>query len=465
MDDTSSQQTRTGSIGFVSLGCAKNLVDTQIMAGVLQDEHVPLAPSPEAADVILVNTCAFIEDARSEACEHIAWACERKRTGGCRAVVVTGCLTQRYRERLFEAFPGVDAILGLDELEEVGDVLKRLAAGERGIARVSGRARRLFRPRNPRLVFSGGPYAYLKVAEGCNHRCAFCAIPAIRGPYRSRPLDELFEEARGLVDTGFREIDLISQDTSAYGSDRRGDNLSLAGLLRRLDGIDGDFWWRILYAYPAHIHEDLLEAMADSRHGCRYLDVPIQHSHPDMLRAMRRADTIASLPGLTGRLRRALPGAALRSTCLVGFPGETEAHFEHLLRALDAFDFDHLGVFVFSPEEGTPAFDLPDVPPLEVAEERRAEILRRQQQRVRRRMRALKGNRLRVLVEDPPGAGKSRRGGRSEGQAPEVDGRVLLGGLPDAVPAGTFVSARAEGFRGYNVLARFEPNPGTPWTS
>ena len=447
------------SVGFVSLGCAKNLVDSQLMAGVLLSEGAILAPSPDEADVILVNTCAFIEDAREEAAESIVWACERKQAGLCRAVLVTGCMPQRYRERLWGAFPDVDGFLGLDELVKVGDVIPRLNAGAHGVLEVSERSESLYAPRVPGLVLTGGPYAYLKVGEGCDHACAFCAIPGIRGPYRSRPEDALVDEARALLDSGIREIDLISQDVTCYGRDLA-PALDLPHLLRRLDALDGDFWLRILYGYPTRVTDELLEVIGSSRHICRYLDIPIQHRHPDMLRAMRRADTIKPLTDFVERARRAVPGIALRTTCLLGFPGETEAHVESLLEYIEAARFDHLGAFVFSPEEDTAAYDMAELPELEVAEARHDRVMTLQARITAERLSKMVGKAFDILLEQPEadenGELTGRWEARSQRQAPEVDGRVLVEGVPQDTGTGAFGRVRVTRALEYDLVAEWD---------
>ncbi len=440
----------TLSVGLISLGCAKNLVDTQIMAGVLLTEGLRLAPTPEQADVVLINTCAFIAPAREEAAAAIAQACRHKEAGNCRSVIVAGCLPQRYRARLRRHFPGVDAWLGVDQLERIAAIARRSVLPRPGPAPVNVTAApaKLFKPRLPALVLSGGPFAYLKIAEGCNHACAFCAIPAIRGRHRSRPLADLKDEARALLAAGMREIDLISQDTTFYGRERSGVP-RLPTLLRALDALEGDFWLRLLYGYPARIDGEL----AAARHVLPYFDLPIQHSHPAMLRAMRRADTLAIMPDLPRLLRQALPAATLRTTCLVGFPGETEEHFAHLLDYITAARFDHLGVFVFSPEAGTVAAGLPGAVPPAVAEERRYRLLLRQRAIVRELNRARVGQTTEALLLRPP----RRRGGawvsRLPWQAPDVDGVARVVELPATARPGDFVKVRVTAASGYDLRA------------
>ena len=442
------------SVGFVSLGCAKNLVDSQVMAGSLLSAGITLAPSPEEADVIVVNTCSFIEDARKESVDAILSACEFKNTGPCRAVVVAGCLPQRYATDLADDLPEVDAFIGLDGLEDVADVVKRLGGGESGIHRVPAVAEGLFEPKIPALVFTGGPFAYLKIAEGCNHGCTFCAIPAIRGRYRSRTVTAVANEAEQLLASGIRELCLISQDITAYGRDLD-DGTDLPGLLRVLGGVGGDYWIRLLYGHPSGVDDRLLAAMAEIPQVCPYLDIPIQHSHPEILRAMGRGRTVEQVAGLTGRVRQALPGAAVRTTCLVGFPGETEEHFSHLLRFAGENRFDHLGVFVYSPEEGTPAMGMAAGPDRTVAEGRRERLMLAQKEIVIAANRALIGSEADILLERRHPEHDNTIVGRSARQAPEVDSVTLVQGVPADGGPGDFVRVKYTEERDYDMTADY----------
>ncbi|MBR4172689.1 MAG: 30S ribosomal protein S12 methylthiotransferase RimO [Kiritimatiellae bacterium] len=442
------------SVGFISLGCSKNLVDTQVMAGFLKEGKITLAHSPEEADVILVNTCAFIQDARDEAAEVILQACEQKKRGLCRAVIVTGCMVQRYRDKLAEVFPNVDAFLGVDNLEAITDIVKRLETGtlQKRMVATSRKPHKLYNPAFPTLIFSGGPFGYLKIAEGCDHRCAFCAIPGIRGAYRSRRREDLIKEATSMLDAGVKELNLIAQDVMRYGTDLSADHKpQLVALLREIDGLDGDFWFRLLYGYPSAVTDELLELLATSRHACRYLDVPIQHISPKILRAMGRADAIEGTLTLTERLRKAVPGITLRTTCLVGFPGETDRDFEELLEFICAAKFDHLGVFPYSPEDGTRAFDLPDLPPLEVADERAQRLLAAQRRIVRERAKnelvGIKGTALLIRKQQNGWIARLPR------QAPDVDGVTYVTGVPEKAIPGTFCKVRITRYRGYDLYA------------
>lgn len=439
------------SVGFISLGCSKNLVDSQVMAGYLKAGHIELAASPEAADVILVNTCSFIEAAREEAAEAILSACAHKAGGNCRAVIVTGCMVQRYRQRLETAFPDVDAFLGIDELERVGEVVKRVAAGKRcGVIAGEGAAAKVYNPTYPTLLFTGGPFAYLKIADGCDHRCAYCAIPNIRGHFRSRALEDVVTEAAGMVRAGVKEINLISQDSLLYGADLSG-KPRIAELMRRIDGLEGEFRFRLLYGYPAGVTDDVLDILNTGRHVCKYLDLPIQHSHPAILKAMNRAPAVKATQGLAARLRQAVPGVVLRTTCLVGFPGETEERFEHLLATVAESKFDHLGVFAFSPEEGTPACDR-EAPEPGVAEERCQRLMALQKQIVRERAKALKGtvDTALLLRRGADGSWLSRL----PRQAPDVDGETRVKGVPSSAQVGDFVPVEITGGKGYDLEAR-----------
>jgi ribosomal protein S12 methylthiotransferase len=440
------------SVGFISLGCSKNLVDSQVMAGYLKSGAIALAPSPEEADVILVNTCAFIEAAREEAADAILSACEHKKGGGCRAVIVTGCMVQRYKERLSRAFPDVDAFVGIDELEQIAEVVRRVAAGKTcGVIAGKGAPVKVYNPTYPSLLFTGGPFAYLKIADGCNHRCSYCAIPNIRGQFRSRPSEDLVKEAAGMVRAGVKEINLISQDSLHYGLEKKGE-LSIAALLRRLDALEGDFRFRVLYGYPAGVTDEVLEVLNTGRHICKYLDLPVQHSHPEILEAMNRGKAVAATRGLAAALRQAVPGIVLRTTCLVGFPHETEEHFEHLMAYVAESKFDHLGVFAFSPEEKTPAFEMSGVPDPEVAEARCQRLMALQKRIVRERADTLKGTADTVLLLRKESAAVWT--GRLPRQAPEVDGETRVTGVPRQAKAGDFLRVQITGAKEYDLEAK-----------
>ena len=443
------------TVGLVSLGCAKNLVDTQVMCGVMLTEGVELAPNPDEADVVLINTCAFIEAAREEADFEINRAVELKKNGQIGGIIVAGCLTQRYGKTLAAKYPDVDAWLGIDHIEEIATLAKKIAssrsARKRPFVSVSAPAVGLFEPRIPSLSITGGPFAYLRIAEGCNHACAYCAIPGIRGKLRSRQSEAIVSEAEELLAAGVRELDIVAQDVTAYGRDIRG-GARLPQLLAALDDLRGRYWTRILYGYPSLVDDALLESFSALKHLCRYIDIPIQHSHPDILRLMRRADTIGAVESLPSRLRSACPGIAIRTTCLVGFPGETEEHFKALCDFVREAKFDDLGVFAFSCEEGTAAAALPGQVPSEVAEERRDRLMRIQKKVASAAARARVGKKAKALLLRPLSSGKWEA--RTEFQAPDVDGVTIVSGCKPTAKVGDFVTVTLTGVKGYDFSAR-----------
>ena len=448
-------------VALVSLGCPKNLVDLQVVASALRDAGFDVGVPENEADAILVNTCAFIESARAEAVDAIEEACSRKhgRKGKGRgpAVIVSGCLPQRYRDKVFQACPEVDAVVGVDDLDRVPEIVR--AAIDRPGAAIDavsrGPSKRLFTASAPWFVLTPGPYAYLKIGEGCRHACAFCAIPGIRGRLRSRPVAVLVDEARQLLAHGIRELDVIAQDVMSYGMDFR-DGTTLSSLLRELDALPGEFRIRLLYGHPAKCTDELLDTIARSRHVLPYFDIPIQHASPDMLRLMDRRDTIAEVPEMVARIRAKVPGAVLRTTCLVGFPGETAAMFNELLAFVRKTRFDHLGAFVFSPEEGTKAFSMPKPVAARTAEARRDRLMSAQAQVVAERLDALVGTETTVLLETPPAARGKPWTGRSERQAPDdIDGVTFVRGLPSSAKVGDFVRCRIVGHTDYDLVADF----------
>ena len=472
---------RSISVGLVALGCAKNTVDLQVMAGHLLKAGCVLAPQPDDADVILVNTCAFIEAAREEAVEEILRACELKRAGRCRAVVVSGCFAQRYGDRLTEAFPDVDAFLGIDALDKIAGIVHRAlensAYGK--VVKVSkvfkdgkvgkvvkegkdfnvvkdlkdlkrkiavnvppGMPKKIFSPPVPALRLTGSAFAYLKIAEGCAHRCAYCAIPAIRGQYRSRPLRSIVAEARARLATGVKELNVIAQDPLLYGVDFK-DDTDIVKLLRALDRLKGDFWLRVLYAYPSEISDGFIDWMNTSPHAVKYIDVPIQHTDPQILKAMARGSAVAATLSAAERLRAAVPGVTLRTTVLTGFPGETNDSFAKLLMDVKRMKFDHLGAFAFSPEEGTAAAEMDGCPPPAVAAKRARTVMSAQRKVWAEKAKGYVGKTFRALVVAPGIA-------RLESQAPDVDGIVRFKGKAEI---GTFANMRIEKADGFDFIA------------
>ena len=445
---------RPVTVAFISLGCAKNLVDSQTMASALLSNGLDLAGSPEDADAIVINTCAFINDARNESTKAILSACSLKSKGACRAVIVAGCMPQRYKNDMFKMMPGIDAIIGLDELRDLPAVIRQVIDGGKHVTRLSEVSRALFEPGDKPVIFSTGAFAYIKIAEGCNHPCAFCAIPSIRGKYRSRKPDDIIKEAEYLLDKGFRELNLISQDVSSYGQDLT-DKADLAGLITKLGRIGGKFWIRILYAYPGKITDELINAIGETEQACHYFDVPVQHSDPDILKAMLRAGTCNHVLDLPQRIRSRIPDAALRTSIITGFPGETSARFKHLAEFVQASEFDQLGVFTFSPENGTAAEKLPNRPSAAMAEKRKKEIMRIQKKIVDQKHRSLLSTNCEVLLERYIKEANNVWIARSSRLAPEVDGVIFVSGVPASKKPGDFVTIEYNDTAGYDMLAEW----------
>lgn len=412
----------------ISLGCAKNLVDTEVMCASLGRLGFALTNELRWADVVLINTCSFIADARAEAEGEMRRALRWKKRKRGRRVLVAGCLPQRNVAAVAAAFPGVDLFLGLDDVPRVGRRLQELLAGEQPPAAppAFAPATWLYDHTAPRLQLTPRHYAYLKIAEGCDNRCRFCIIPHVRGAQRSRTVASVVAEAQGLLAQGVRELNLIAQDTTAYGRDL-GAGTTLATLLRELEALPSDFWLRVLYTNPARYTDDLIELFASGRHLLPYLDVPLQHINDDVLRQMGRRQSAKATRTLLARLRERVSGLTLRTTFLVGYPGETEVAYRELYEFVQEFRFERLGVFVFSPEEGTPAATITEgLVPCDVARERRDALMALQQGLSQARNAALVGQTLPVLLERPLGDGQYT--GRTQSDAPEVDNLVLVQG-------------------------------------
>ncbi len=408
-----------GRVAAISLGCAKNLVDTEILLGRLRQAGFEIVSEAEA-DTLLVNTCAFIEEARKESIDTILEAVARKEQGDLSRLVVAGCLVQRSGSDLARELPEVDAFVGLDDLARVTELVEL-----RSTAVPEGTSNRIFDHGEPRLL-STGTHAYLKVAEGCNNPCTFCAIPHWRGRFRSRQISSLLLEAQRLESTGARELCLIAQDTTRYGEDLGYGRHGLMKLLERLLAETSFPWIRFLYAYPTTLDPELLRLMASESRLVPYLDLPLQHSHPKILRRMRRGGSADRYLRLLDLARERVPGIFLRTTFIVGFPGETEEEFHHLLGFVDRARFDHLGAFIYSPEAGTPAASLSDRPPQNVARRRYRQLLTQQRPISLASRKRLVGQTVTVLVEGPCRETELLLEGRHAGMAPEVDGRVLL---------------------------------------
>ncbi len=428
-------------VALVSLGCPKNLVDSERMLAHLAEAGGVVGAPMDEADVIVVNTCGFVSAARAESLAVIREAVTLKAAGRARRVVVAGCLVNRDAERLYELAPGIDAIIGVNDRAAIVEAV----VGQRRLSKVSPCPGGIGGD-SPRFRLTPRHTAYLRISEGCSRRCTFCTIPALRGPFRSKPPEAVLAEARELVADGAVELNVIGQDTTAYGAGLAV-RANLATLLRRLDRVDGVEWIRLLYAYPKGFTAALIDAMADCEHVVPYVDVPLQHVNDRLLRQMGRGVSRGAIERLVGRLRQRVAGLVLRTTFIVGFPGETDAEFEDLLAFVKAFRFDAAGVFEFSPEEGTPAAGMrPRVPP-DVKAERRRQLMLAQQEIAFARSAAAVGSPVTVLVDgvDPSG----RCVARHYGQAPDIDSVCLL---TDERPPGTFVSGTVADYDGYDLV-------------
>ena len=434
------------TIHFTSLGCAKNRVDSEVMAAIAVEAGLRLVAEPTEADVLVVNTCGFVESAREESVGVLLDRARERSAGRCRMLVATGCMVQRHAAELAAELPEVDHFLGTTRIEELGAILR----GRAGRLDVGDPGSHLQERHTPRFVEPGAVQAYLKIADGCARRCAFCAIPLIRGTAHSRPLDDLVEEARRLVGLGVRELDLVAQDSSAYGRDRD-DGADLPTLLGRLDALPGVFWVRVLYLYPDAVDDRLLDALASLDKVVPYLDVPIQHASANVLRRMRRGHGPRLLAELFARARRRVPAVTLRTTVLVGHPGETAGDFQTLVGFIEHVGFDRLGAFRFSPEAGTHAATLADPVPRGVAYRRLRKVLAVQRRISRARQRALLGGELTVLVEGPADDRGLVLVGRHAGQAPEIDGVTYLTNSDAQV--GDFVRARVVKVSDHDLVA------------
>jgi ribosomal protein S12 methylthiotransferase len=437
-------------VHLLSLGCPKNLVDSEIMLGALTRAGYEITMAPEDAQVLVVNTCAFIEAAKKESIDAILAAAEIKKSATGRRLVVAGCLSQRYGEQLRELLPEVDVFVGTGTFLDLPDLLRATEPSGERPAPYSGAAHLLPSPDAPRITTTSFFSAYLKVSEGCNHKCAFCIIPKIRGLHESRPMAAIVEEATALASRGVRELNLIAQDLTAYGRDLNPPS-SLAGLLRAVARVDGLRWIRLLYCYPNFVSDELLDAIAELPQVVKYIDMPLQHADDGILRAMRRERSGAALERLLDRIRIRIPEVTLRTSFIVGFPGETEAAFERLVDFVRCQRFDRVGVFTYSREENTAAYHLPDQVPARVMRARRARLMEAQAEVSLTSNRRMIGREVEVVVESEAPGGQARLRGRWAGQAPDIDGMVLLHG---AAEPGEFVRARVEKAYTYDLHAR-----------
>jgi ribosomal protein S12 methylthiotransferase len=480
-------------IGFLSLGCPKNLVDGEVMLGMARDAGHEITTDAASAEVLVVNTCAFIDSAKQESIDAILEMAAQKRDGHCSRLVVTGCLAERYRDELRREIPEIDAVLGTGEVPQILEAIGSQGSGirdqESGIApgavplrffeKTPGWSASRTKPvearspgpltpdpstvprvpdylydaDTPRYLTTPRHFAYVKVAEGCDYTCAFCIIPTLRGSYRSRSVDSIVREARALAEQGVRELLLISQDTTFFGIDR-GERGALGRLLRELNEIDGLVWIRLLYLYPTTITDDVLGAMAECDKVCRYIDLPLQHASAEVLKRMRRPGNRRTYDTLLARIRARVPDVTLRTTLIVGFPGETAADFAELESFVADTGFDHLGVFTYSHEEGTRAFGLDDDVPAAEKKRRRHALMARQKKIVARAHRTRIGSEAAVIIDGPSSEHEMVLQGRLEGQAPDIDSVVYLTDCdPTAFEAGTLIQARLVASRGYDLVA------------
>ncbi len=411
-------------VSMVSLGCPKNLVDAEVMLGVLSRGDYEITTNEKEADIIIVNTCSFIKEAKQESIDAILDLAERKHDGRCHTLIVSGCLPQRYQEELAIELPEVDIFVGTGEYPRIAEILAEKTGREEQL-RYVGDPEFVFDETLPRLNSSPSWYSYLKIGEGCSNCCSYCVIPSLRGGYRSRPLEALVAEAEKLAARGVKELNIISQDITRYGSDIGG-SVSLSTLLRRLSSIDGLNWIRLLYAYPDGIDGELIELIKSEPKICKYLDIPIQHISDRVLKRMKRRSSEEDIRELVSRLRDEIPEITLRSSLIVGFPGETVDDFASLMQFVEQTKFDHLGVFCYSREEGTLAAEMPDQISERIKRERYRKLMRVQSRASFRRNRALIGRVEKVIIEGFSEETELLLKGRSSGQAPDVDGQVYI---------------------------------------
>lgn len=447
------------SVGFISLGCAKNLVDSEVMMGCLRDAGMIVAVEPDMADVVVVNTCSFIDKAKQESIAAILGAARARERGEApknQKLIVAGCLTQRFAAQLPTLLPEVDAFVGLDQVPDIADLVRRTLQGERPACEARKNASYIPEYDAPRYRLTPPHTAYVKIAEGCNHACAYCVIPRIRGRHRSRSQESIVREARMLIESGVREIDLIAQDTTFFGMDRwtgpapgktsgvdssRGE--SLASLIRAIDAIDGDYWLRVLYTHPAHWSDELIETFANARHMARYVDIPLQHISNRMLVAMRRKTDGAFVRNLLDRMREGIPGLTLRTTFISGFPGETEEDHQELLDFVEEYRFDRAGVFAYSREEDTLACKMPSQVHHRTKARRVNEVSMLLARIAGEIGESRIGQTMRVLVDSPGLA-------RAECDAPDVDGTVHVS---PSLPVGQFADVQIEDALAYDLIA------------
>lgn len=435
------------NILFISLGCDKNLVDSEVMLGLLDKKGYLIVDSEEDADIIVVNTCCFIHDAKEESIQTILEMAEYKKEGKLKALIVTGCLAQRYQQEIIDEIPEVDAVLGTTSYNHIVEAVEEALAGNGHVVLEDVDA--LPDVKEKRLVTTGGHYAYMKIAEGCDKHCTYCIIPKLRGNYRSVPMEKLLAEAKALADQGVKELILVAQETTVYGKDLYGEK-SLHKLLRELCKISKIQWIRILYCYPEEIYDELIQTIKEENKVCHYLDLPIQHASDAVLKRMGRKTSKAQLVEIIEKLRKEIPDISLRTTLITGFPGETQEQHEELKDFVDEMEFDRLGVFTYSPEEDTPAATMTEQIPEEVKEDRQAELMELQQEIAFDLAEDMVGREVLVMIEGKV-ADENAYVGRTYKDAPNVDGLIFIN-TDEELMSGDFARVRVTGALEYDLI-------------
>ena len=432
---------------FISLGCDKNLVDTEVMLGLLASRGYEMTDDETEADIIVINTCCFIHDAKEESIQNILEMAEYKKEGKVKALIVTGCLAERYRQEILDEIPEVDEVLGTTAYDRILDAVDMALEGKQEVMLSELDALPL--PDTKRLVTTGGHFAYLKIAEGCDKHCTYCIIPKIRGNFRSVPMERLVNEARNLAEQGVKELILVAQETTLYGKDLYGEK-SLHRLVRELCKISGIRWIRILYCYPEEITDELIQVMKEEPKVCNYLDLPIQHASDAILKRMGRRTSKQELVDIIGKLRKEIPDICLRTTLITGFPGETQEQHEELMEFVDEMEFDRLGVFTYSPEEGTPAAEMPDQIDEELKEDRQAELMELQQEIAFENAGKMTGREVLVMIEGKV-ADENVYVGRTYRDAPNVDGLIFIN-TDEELLSGDFAKVKVTGAVDYDLI-------------
>lgn len=444
-------------IAFVSLGCDKNLMDSEIMLGLIKEEGYIVTQQEEEADIIIINSCGFKIDASEEGIENILRVADYKQTGNCKGIIVTGCMAQRYKEEVFESLPEVDAVVGTGDFESIGKVIKDILKGHKRVQLITDNNKALDEKNSlKRVVTTTGGFAYLKIAEGCDKRCTYCTIPSIRGKFRSRTMESLIEEAKFLASQDVKEIILVAQDSSLYGTDIYGEK-KLPELLRKLSQIEDIKWIRILYCYPEHIDDELIEEMASNDKVCKYIDMPIQHADDKILKLMGRRSTRDKLENTISKLREKMPDICIRTTFIVGFPNETEESFNNLYSFTEKMKFDRLGIFTYSREEGTPAYNMDNQVDENIKEERKEKLMLLQKDISSDICRRFIGKTLEITVEGKIEGEDNVYCSRSYRDCYEIDGFVFFKAPEDMeIIAGDFYNIKITDAYEYDLIGEIQ---------